>query len=329
MVKIIDGLELAIEAGTPVPPSAGALKLLPQADGWKSVDENGVVTPIGGGGGGITDITAGANITIDKTDPAVPVISSATLAALGGVPETRTVNGEPLSADVVLTTDEVAQGTTNLYNVQSDWNATTGVAQILNKPANVLTDITAGANITVDKTNPANPIISAASGGHVIQDEGVVLPQQPNLNFAGAGVAVTNDAANNATLVTIAGSTGGITDITAGANISIDKTNPANPVISSASLAALGGVPETRTVNGEPLSADVVLNTDDIAQGTTNLYNVQSDWTATTGAAQILNKPASFITDITAGTNITIDKTNPAVPVIAANVISATLKYWN
>lgn len=45
--------------------------------------------------------------------------------------------------------------------------------------------------------------------GHIIQDEGVDLAQQPRLNFAGAGVAVTNDAGNNRTLVTIPG---GITD---------------------------------------------------------------------------------------------------------------------
>jgi hypothetical protein len=39
--------------------------------------------------------------------------------------------------------------------------------------------------------------------GHVIQDEGVALPQKPNLNFVGNGVVVTNDNINNATVVTI------------------------------------------------------------------------------------------------------------------------------
>lgn len=43
------------------------------------------------------------------------------------------------------------------------------------------------------------------------------------------------------------------------------------------------------SVNGE--IGDVILTTDDIDEGATNLYNVQSDWTATTGAAVILNKP--------------------------------------
>lgn len=43
----------------------------------------------------------------------------------------------------------------------------------------------------------------AERDGHIIQDEGVDLAQQPRLNFVGAGVTVTNDAGNNKTLVTI------------------------------------------------------------------------------------------------------------------------------
>lgn len=39
--------------------------------------------------------------------------------------------------------------------------------------------------------------------GHIIQDEGVDLPQQQRLNFVGTGVTVTNDAGNNRTVVTI------------------------------------------------------------------------------------------------------------------------------
>ncbi len=45
--------------------------------------------------------------------------------------------------------------------------------------------------------------------GHIIQDEGVDLAQQQRVNFAGAGVTVTNDAGNNRTVVTIPG---GVTD---------------------------------------------------------------------------------------------------------------------
>jgi hypothetical protein len=37
--------------------------------------------------------------------------------------------------------------------------------------------------------------------GHVIQDEGGAVTQQPNLNFVGDGVSVTNDAGNTASVV--------------------------------------------------------------------------------------------------------------------------------
>jgi len=35
-------------------------------------------------------------------------------------------------------------------------------------------------------------------------------------------------------------------------------------------------------------------STDDLSQGSSNLYNVQADWNATTGSSEILNKPISF-----------------------------------
>ncbi len=51
---------------------------------------------------------------------------------------------------------------------------------------------------------PAPPPVAA---GHVIQDEGTPLTQRANLNFAGAGVTATDDSGNDATLVTIPGTT--------------------------------------------------------------------------------------------------------------------------
>lgn len=44
-----------------------------------------------------------------------------------------------------------------------------------------------------------------AGGGHTIQDEGTPLTQRTNLNFVGAGVTATDDAGNDATVVTIPG----------------------------------------------------------------------------------------------------------------------------
>jgi parallel beta-helix repeat protein len=53
---------------------------------------------------------------------------------------------------------------------------------------------------------------SGAGGGHTIQDEGTPLTQRTNLNFVGTGVTVTDDAGNDATVVTIT-SGGGSGDV--------------------------------------------------------------------------------------------------------------------
>ena len=48
--------------------------------------------------------------------------------------------------------------------VNSDWNATSGVAEILNKPTitnGTITSVNSGTNINVDNTNPAAPIINS------------------------------------------------------------------------------------------------------------------------------------------------------------------------
>ena len=46
-------------------------------------------------------------------------------------------------------------------------------------------------------------------GGHTIQDEGTPLTTRANLNFVGSGVTATDDAGNDATLITIPSGSGG------------------------------------------------------------------------------------------------------------------------
>jgi hypothetical protein len=53
----------------------------------------------------------------------------------------------------------------------------------------------------------------SGGGGHTIMDEGVALPDQPYLDFVGAGVTATNDVLNNKTVVTIPGGGGGGADM--------------------------------------------------------------------------------------------------------------------
>ncbi len=51
--------------------------------------------------------------------------------------------------------------------------------------------------------------LASAGGGHAIQDEGTPLTQRANLDFVGDGVTVTDDEANDKTIVTIEGGGGG------------------------------------------------------------------------------------------------------------------------
>lgn len=59
-------------------------------------------------------------------------------------------------------------------------------------------------------------------------------------------------------------------NLTAGANITIDRTNPAAPVISASGGGGGGGGGAVDSVNGQ--TGVVVLDTDDIAEGVSNLY---------------------------------------------------------
>lgn len=72
------------------------------------------------------------------------------------------------------------------------------------------TPIKAGTGTTVTKDAFGAYVVSATAsgGGHTIQDEGTPLTQRTNLNFVGAGVTVTDDSGNDATIVTISTSAG-------------------------------------------------------------------------------------------------------------------------
>lgn len=86
--------------------------------------------------------------------------------------------------------------------------------------------------------------------GHIIQDEGVDLAQQQRLNFAGAGVTVTNDGGNNRTLVTIPG---GITDHGALSGLA-DDDHPQyhNDTRGDALYLQLSGLSEWNEQAGDP-----------------------------------------------------------------------------
>ena len=109
-----------------------------------------------------------------------------------------------------------------LYIVDKSGNASTNNITI-NAPLGVLINgfasfvIVQNSGSLVVRVGSNNTYVGQYSGGggggsvngHIIQDEGVSLPQRIKLNFVGAGVTATDDALNNATVVTIGGGGGG------------------------------------------------------------------------------------------------------------------------
>lgn len=79
-----------------------------------------------------------------------------------------------------------------------------------------------GLSVVDDGSNKVT--VSADGSGHVIQDEGVDLPQRDKLNFVGSAVTVTDDSGNDASVVTI-DAISGITVQDNGVTIDSDVTS--------------------------------------------------------------------------------------------------------
>ncbi|MFG0381102.1 hypothetical protein ACF8C6_09075 [Pseudomonas sp. zbq_18] len=96
--------------------------------------------------------------------------------------------------------------------------------------------LTAGTNITIDRTDPDNPVINASGGG---------------------GGAVDSVNSQTGVVVLDAGDVGAEYPLTAGANITINRTDPGNPVISA--TGGTGIEPESIEAS-EALSAGHYVN---------------------------------------------------------------------
>lgn len=139
--------------------------------------------------------------------------------------------------------------------------------------------------------------ISTSGGGHIIQEDGTSLTQRAKLNFIGTGVNVSDDSGNDATIVSISSSGGGLTIST-----------PAEPVNSSNTVY---------TVTAEPLYV--------ISDGLT--YFPGSGYTYSALSITLDSPPTQYIKYVF-GSGITVE--TPSGLVNSSNTtyaVTATPKY--
>ena len=197
-----------------------------------------------------------------------------------------------LAASAVQPTDLAAVATSGSYNdlddkptipaaqVNSDWNATSGVAQILNKPTIPTVN---DSTITIQKNGTAvDTFTTNAATGKTIN---ITVPTTA-ADVDAVPITRTVNSKNLTTDITLTGAdvavTGYTKPATTGAIAATDTVNQAIGKLEKAldSVQVNGYVPETRTVNGHALSSDVTVTKADVGLG--NVQNVD-----TTNAANI------------------------------------------
>ena len=171
------------------------------------------------------------------------------------------------------------------------------------------------ANITIDDLPPVVLPLGNDIVFETIQDgisRKITLPQLVSLMGAIAGVTANdtnpdflnsklvagtnltltvNNPGANETLTIDATSSGQVDSVVAGTNITVDATDPVNPIVSAAS----GG------------------QVDSVVAGT----NTSID--ATDPVNPIVNVPTLGVESIVAGTNVTVDATDPVNPIVSAS----------
>jgi len=284
--------------------------------------DNGLTTSVNG----VTQINGAITLTksdiglgsVDNTSDANKPISSDTQTALNL--KVDKVTGKGLSTEDYSTAERtklagIATGAQ--VNVKADWNAVSGDAQILNKPALFTTS---------DETDP----LYAASPAAVITNagSGVVISNAERTKLAGiaAGAEVNVQADWNA----VSGDAQILNKPALFTNS--NETDPVYAASQAASITNAGSgvvisIAERTKLAGIAAEAEV---------------NVQADWNAISGDAQILNKPTipaaadGSETKVTAGTNVTVTGAGTTASPYVVNATGATpgtvagqMQYWN
>lgn len=179
--------------------------------------------------GKVASVSSGTNINVDNTDSLNPVVNL--LASIVGM----TVNGVVLNSAGAATDFLAADG--NYYP----------------SPLDGVQTVSSGTNINVDNADPVNPIVNLPASITGMSVNGVSLS-----TGAGAALFLAGDGTYKPVV-------SGVLTVSSGTNITVDNTDPANPIINlPASLTSMNTV----AYNGVSVQATV----GEIQQGTSPIY---------------------------------------------------------
>lgn len=262
------------------------------------------------------DATSGVQEILHKPD----LSQYATQTDLAGKQDTLTAG-----SNITIVNDVISA--TAAPQVNADWDATSGVAEILHKPDlsqyATQTDLsgkqdvlTAGANITI-----VNDVISAASSTQLNSDWDATSGVQEILNkptipplkelVAGTGITITDGADSVTISADAAQQVNADWDATSGVAEILNKPVLA-AVATTGAYSDLSGTPTIPTATSDLTNDSGFITLSDVPA------QVQPDWDATRGLGEILNKPV-LATVATTGAYSDLSGT-PAIPTATSDL---------
>lgn len=192
-----------------------------------------------------------ANDAVSKANTAQTTADNANTNANGRVPNTRKVNGKPLSADISLTAGDVGAATPAQVN------------EAKTAASNAQTTASSGVSKADAAQKTANDAVSKANTAQITANNA-----NTNANGRVPNTRKVNGKPLSADISLTAGDVGAATS----AQVNEAKTAASNAqtAANNANNNANSRVPNTRKVNGKPLSADISLTAGDVGALTQN-----------------------------------------------------------